>query len=295
MSYTSNIHIEKTRRRAVQDVRTGRKTQAEAARYYGVNKSTIHKWLKRASYNHREHVITISSKPKNHPNTLSLKLIEEVIKLREETGRCTPILHAMLKDKGIFISQSSVARILRKHGLTRKKKQLKPKYAKVKRPLPKEPGILVEMDTIHYVRSDGTRFYIYTMIDVCTRYAYAEYSGYLSSTKSYGVVKKALKYFPFQIKLIQTDNGGEFSEHFYYLLQEKKITLRHTRIRKPNDNAHIERFNRTLQEEAFKSRIPNERTIQRDLKKYLNYYNNERYHFGINCNTPCYLVAKLLN
>lgn len=295
MPYTSNPYIAKARRYAVQDVRKGRKTQAEAARHYGVTRSTIHKWLKRADLDHRKHIETRSSAPLHSPNKLPQETIEKILELRKRTGRCSIILYITLKNQGIKISLSSIARILRKYGLTKRKKQLKPPYAKIPRPLPTIPGILVEMDTIHYVRSNGTRFYLYTLIDVCSRYCYAEYYTTLSPRNSAEVVKNAQKHFTFKIKTIQTDHGSEFSEGFYFLLRDQGIKHRHTRIRKPNDNAHIERFNRTIQEEGFKSKLPNENTIQKDLKKFIHYYNNERYHLGINCNTPCSFVSKLEN
>jgi len=212
-----------------------------------------------------------------------------------ETGRCSQILYAMLRDKGIHISLSSIKRILKRYKLTRQKKQLKQPYAKIQRPLPLKPGDLVEMDTIHFIKSDGSRFYIYVLIDVCSRYGYAEYSAYLSARKSGDVAKKALKAFSFKVGTIQTDNGSEFSEEFYFGLKAIGVQLRHTRPRRPNDNAHIERFIRTIQEEGFKWKLPNERTIGKELKAFINYYNNKRYHLGINCNTPCTIVAKLLS
>jgi len=39
-------------------------------------------------------------------------------------------------------------------------------------------------------------------------------------------------------------------QHYETRLESKRIKIRHTRLGKPNDNAHIERFNRTIQEEC---------------------------------------------
>ena len=70
---------------------------------------------------------------------------------------------------------------------------------------------LVQMDTIHYIRSDGTRFYIYVLIDIYSRIGYAHYKKSLSAANSYKVVQNFRKMFPFKIKVIQTNNGSEFS------------------------------------------------------------------------------------
>ena len=133
------------------------------------------------------------------------------------------------------------------------------------------------------------------MVVVCSRYYYAEYSKYLSPTRSALVVRNATRYFKFKIRVVQTDHLSEFSESFYFLLRDLKIQHRHTRIQKPNDNAHIERFNRTIQEEGFKSKLPNEDLIEKHLKKFIYYYNNQSYHLRINCNTPCSFVSMLKN
>jgi transposase InsO family protein len=284
-----------TRRNAVLDVLRGKRSQAEAARYYGYSRSAICKWLKKRPKHYLQYIETKSSAPKKCWNQTPPDITNRVIELRLETGRCAQILHAMLKNEGITISLSTVTRIIRRNKLTRKKKQLKPRYAKIARPKAEKPGDLVEMDTIHYVKSDGSRFYIYAVIDVCSRYGYAQYSKNLSTKRSAEVARKAQKAFKFSIKVLQTDNGGEFGEDFNFRLQRLGIQLRHTRPRKPNDNAHIERFNRTIQEEGFKWALPKEKTIKKDLDKFINYYNNKRFHLGINCNIPCNIVSKLLN
>ena len=51
------------------------------------------------------------------------------------------------------------------------------------------------------------------------------------------------------IKTIQTDNGSEFAKNFHNFCLKENITHYFTYPRSPKMNAHIERFNRTLQEE----------------------------------------------
>ena len=94
--------------------------------------------------------------------------------------------------------------------------------------------------------------------------------------------------------MVQTDNGPEFKDGFLFSLARLKINLRYSRIRKPNDNAHIKRFNRTLQDECFGKRLPNEETIRQQLKDYLAYYNHDRLHLSLDLLTPSQFVAKFL-
>jgi transposase InsO family protein len=88
---------------------------------------------------------------------------------------------------------------------------------------------------------------------------------------------------PFRFSLLQSDNGSEFSRLFS---ERARIEHRHSRVRRPNDNAHLERFNRTLQDELVRSLPMDVDSINRALPKYLNYYNQKRYHFGLNLKTP---------
>lgn len=290
MAYVTNPWIPKVRRQAVNDVVLGRLTQAQAARKYGVHRATIGKWIKRASTDKRKYIDTTPSRPHNHPNQLSSAVVERVLHVRKETNRCAPVLRALLQKDGVDVSLSSVERILRKHNLTRKKHQLKPPFAKIERPPVTAPGDLVELDTIHFIKSDYSRFFIYAAIDLYSRMGYAEFQPMLSAARSFRIIQNMKVYFTFPMSVLQTDNGAEFSEQLYWNLKTTGITLRHTRIGRPNDNAHIERFNRTLQEECFGSKLPNEKHIQQQLQEYIAFYNFSRPHLALNCLTPSQML-----
>lgn len=294
MAYTSNPHIKKTRRKAVNDVVYGRRTQAGAARYYGVVRSTICKWIKRAPKDHRIYIETRSSTPKKQANKLDNAVYDRIIQIRLERNRCAPVIHAQLKNEGIVVSLSSVERTLRRHHLTRKGKRHASFYhTRIKRPISDTPGALVQVDTIHLTRPDNSRYYIFTVLDTYSRLAYAYYTPKLTQGGSIQAIQEAQKRFGFQFKMIQTDNGPEFKDYVVQKLGNLNIQMRHTRVRKPNDNAHLERFNRTLQEECLSIPRPEDQ-LQHILNDYLEYYNDQRLHLGINCLTPRQCVAKLL-
>jgi transposase InsO family protein len=145
--------------------------------------------------------------------------------------------------------------------------------------------MLVQADDIHdgYV---GHQLYIYTLLDVYSRWAYAEPVKRIGAGPSVTFVHEAQKAAPFTFKTVQTDNGSEFSKRFTKLLAANTIEHRHSRVRRPNDNAHLERFNRTIQEECI-FRLPRKLDIwQKEIPQYLHYYNHERPHMGINWQTP---------
>jgi transposase InsO family protein len=279
--------------RARYDVLRGRLTTTQAALKYGVARSTIWKWLQK-SPTCNQPIFTLSSAPHHHPNELKPEIVSRIIELRKKLrGRCAPVIHEHLRREGVSVSLSSVERTLRRQRLTRKKKQAR-WYTPLPRPASLSPGDLVQMDTIHIVRSDYTRFYIYTLIDTYTRLAYAEYHDHLLQKYSSEIVMKAQEVLGFKFNMVQTDHGLEFNDGFQAELGRANINLRHSRIRKPNDNAHIERFNRTIQDECFRGKYPNEKTIKKELKVYLDYYNNHRLHLSLDLQTPAQFVSKVL-
>lgn len=296
MPYTSNPYAPKARMLARNDVVSGRLTVQQAAYKYGVNRSTIWRWVKKAKRMHLDghaYMWTDSSAPHRHPNMLKPKVVNRIIELRQTLHRCAPVIHRHLLLEGYTVSLSSVERALRRLGMVRKKKYAS-WYTPLPRPIPDAPGSLIQMDTIHYVKADTSRFYVYTLIDVYSRLAFAMYYPKLSQQVSYEVILTAQKLFGFSFSMIQTDNGPEFKDWLLGALGRSNMKLRHSRIRKPNDNAHIERFNRTIQEECFNKRLPNEATIADELRIYLDYYNHDRLHLGLGLLTPTQFVAKVL-
>jgi len=57
------------------------------------------------------------------------------------------------------------------------------------------------------------------------------------------------------------------------------IQIRHTRVRRPNDNTHIERFNRTMRDELIGSYTGRGlEEVSKSIEEYLIYYNYVRIH-----------------
>ena len=149
------------------------------------------------------------------------------------------------------------------------------------------------MDTIHVGPADQRRFYVYTLIDLTSRWAFAWVSRRINTHRSLSFVKLAQRAASFQFKMIQTDNGPEFSKWFSQRVGELGLTHRHSRVRQSNDNAHVERFNRTLQEECLDKKPPLPAAYQRAIREYLPYYNGRRLHLGINFQTPAEILKAI--
>lgn len=284
--YTTNPRMPRLRAKAVNMVLSG-KSVSSVARYFGYSKSAVSKWVKKSPPGGVHYIPTESSRPHHHPKELSEDVVEKIIECKKKYNRCSDVIHQHLLKDGIKVSLNSVKRKLDYAGLIKKRSPWKRIRKPIKRPEALKPGDLVMADTIHLMISEKRRIYVYTLIDVCSRWCYAWATDKISAGKSLEFLKKAQGLADFKFNCIQSDNGSEFSQYF----SERIKTLhRYSRVRKPNDNSYVERFNRTLREECLKELPTNVKIFNRALPEYLKYYNAERLHMGINFKTPSYLI-----
>lgn len=195
-------------------------------------------------------------------------------------------MHQELLRDGISVSLSSVQRTLSRTHLIKKRSPWKRPHDATPRPEAAFPGALLQLDTIHILAPDGSRIYVYTLVDLYSRFAYAEVAERIGAEASARFLHRAQQKASFRFVMVQTDHGPEFSTRFTHRFLERKIAHRHSRVRQSNDNAHVERFNRTIQEECLDRVAHNFRDFRAAIRKYLRYYNTERLHMGINYQTP---------
>lgn len=290
MSYSSNPLLPKARKWAINLVLVDGLSPVAAARRAGVHRTTLWRWLKRwqeLGLHGNSYLPTRSSRPRHFGRVVSLSVVERIRHFRQKYGRCAEVIHAYCAREGTVVSLSTVRRILHRLGLVARKKWRRYR-APAPRPKADAPGMLVQTDTVHLAsRARGyQRTYLYTLVDVYSRWAYSEYHPVLSQDIAADVIRRGEIYAGFHFQTVQADNGPEFGRHFEQRLKEWDMVVRHSRVRRPNDNAHIERFNRTIQEECVGSANPFSEELYGKVLTYLAYYNGERLHLGIQCQTP---------
>lgn len=274
---------------AVNLVRSGWSAR-KVGRYLGFHHTAILKWLKKVDQN-TELIPTESSRPHSHPRKLPKGIVNAIVKERMKHRRCAEVVHQELMNRGVDVSLSSVKRTLKRQYLLRERSKYKRWHDSIPRPYAERPGDLVQIDTIHIVPLVGERVYIYTLIDLASRWTYAQATSKINTHRSLKFVREAQQSAPFKFRMIQSDHGSEFSTWFTEHLQKLEIKHRHSRVRRSNDNAHIERFNRTLQEESLDGKPENLKAFQQAIQSYLPYYNTKRLHLGINLLTPIQVVT----
>ena len=292
MPYSKNPYLPKVRMEAVNLVYQGWSTR-KVARYFGLGSGTVSKWLNKDCCFGLRPIPTQSSRPHSHPWALKQEMIDAIVNLRMKHQRCAEIVHQELLNQNMLVSLSSVKRTLERQGLIKKRSPWKRWHQTLPRPEAQKPGDLVQIDTIHLGPCDVNRIYVYTLLDVCSRWAHALPVLEINTHLSLKFAKEAQEQVKFPFLVLQSDHGQEFSSWFSEHLNKLGTIHRHSRVRQANDNGHLERFNRTLHEECLDKIPQTMRSYRKEIPEYLHYYNTERLHLGLNFKTPIQCVQAL--
>jgi transposase InsO family protein len=90
-------------------------------------------------------------------------------------------------------------------------------------------------------------------------------------------VDYVLERLPFQVQVIQTDNGSEFGSQFHYHVLDKGVGHRYIRPRTPRLNGKVERSHRIDAEEFYRlldgAVIDDAKVFNNKLREWEDYYN----------------------
>ena len=268
---------------------------------FGISCRTLYRWqaaLKKSS-GKLEGLNAVSTAPKRRRKRVIPEGLEQyIIKLREDHPRLgKEKIQPLLAVAGHRMSVSTIGRILvdlKKQGRLPTPSSLSfngrtgtfseriPKRTKKLR-RPKGYRVL-EVDTV--VRFiDGMKRYILTGVDTKRRTAFAAAYTNHGSHSAADFLKKTQVVLPDCPSAVQTDNGSEFALHFERAVSASGRTHFHTYPRSPKMNAHVERFNRTLNEEFLLSHREllrdDVKTFNDRLVDWLLWYNGERPHHAL--------------
>lgn len=234
-------------------------------RRYHISKSSLMRWNRKFDGT-RQSLMDKPHRPlTQHPRSHSqqeLKWILDYHRRNPHISVCE-LYGKLLTQKGYSRHPGSLYRVCRKLGCSRPapaRKHYKPQPYDT----PARLGVKWQMDvkyvpTACYAGSVPQKFYQYTVIEEASRqrfiYPYMEQSGF--STVDF--LKKAISYFGYQPKILQTDNGSEFTnikktdrKHTLDVTCEK-LGISHQRIRPrtPRHNGKVERSHRNDQERFY--------------------------------------------
>jgi transposase InsO family protein len=236
-------------------------------RKYKISKASLMRWNRKYDGT-RESLIPKSHKPHTqHPNAHTeqeLQWIKDYHRRNPNISICE-LYGKLREDKAYSRNPGSLYRVFirlgyRKTVVSTKKLTKHNKHYET----PCELGVKWQMDVkyipkVCYVGKRENSFYQYSMLDEATRerfiYPYQEQSGF--STVDF--VKRAIIYFGYAPKIIQTDNGSEFTNFkktnrihtLDRLCAELHIVHKLLRPRTPWHNGKVERSHRNDQERFY--------------------------------------------
>lgn len=232
-----------------------------------------------------------------HPNLGKDKLYLPILRFCTERNLACPTastIGRLIKDMGgLRLFPKKISHFGRVMPLRRRKVLRKPKHLKAE-----YPGHIVSLDTVEEY-SDGRRRYLITATDVYSRLSFAWATHSHASLAAQHFFSSLQRVFPFPFVSVLTDNGSEFAKHFSEEIRRQHLLHYHTYPRTPKMNAHVERFNRTIQDEFLDFHKPllfkDIQAFNQKLLDYLLWFNIERVHFAFgNKRSPLQFIASEL-
>jgi len=280
----------------------GRNTRL-TCRHFGISPDTFYRWKKRYKPGYLKTLESLSCKPHSFKRSnISLTIIDLVVKLRKQDMGLSKykLAYILQRDHQIFLSSSTIGRILKERGLIEEARLIKglkkrrlinwriPRLRVAYQQRYKEPGNLIQIDTKRIVIL-GETFYQFTAVDCFTKIGYSKIYRKATSSNGRDFLINLLTKFPFKIKTVQTDNGSEFLLEFHRECVSRGIIHYFSHPQTPKDNSLVERFIQTTEYELWlfdETLIPDLAYLNETISCWLGRYNSYRPHQSLNYLTP---------
>ena len=296
----------------------GNVTEA-CCRQRGISRTSFYEYKRRFQTHGLQGLKDLPPIHKSHPMTTPPEVVERILdlSLAHPAWGCDRLSDTM-KLEGTYVSGPTIQNILNQNGMgTRYDRWLKLEgkaseeameltgeqvaFIEKQNPCFRErhvessrPGELLNQDTFYVGHLKGVgKVYLHAVVDTYSSYAF----GFLHVSKQPEAAVAVLHndVLPFYqersipVSAVLTDNGREFcgkDTHPYELyLELNDIQHRTSRVRRPQTNGFVERFNRTALDEFFRQAFRQNfyesvEELQGDLDRWLEHYNTERPHQG---------------
>jgi len=291
----------------------------EACRQRGISRTSFYEYKRRFQTHGLQGLKDLPPIHKSHPMTTPPEVVERILdlSLAHPAWGCDRLSDTM-KLEGTYVSGPTIQNILNQNGMgTRYDRWLKLEgkaseeameltgeqvaFIEKQNPCFRErhvessrPGELLNQDTFYVGHLKGVgKVYLHAVVDTYSSYAF----GFLHVSKQPEAAVAVLHndVLPFYqersipVSAVLTDNGREFcgkDTHPYELyLELNDIQHRTSRVRRPQTNGFVERFNRTALDEFFRQAFRQNfyesvEELQGDLDRWLEHFNTERPHQG---------------
>lgn len=267
----------------------------------GIARMTYYRWWKRFLEEGVAGIEDRSRRPLKCPRQTSKKVVEKIKYYRKRYHYGPERISDYLRDNHqMIVCCSTIRRIILREGLILKKYRTKKVNPHKKRYELPWPGQMVQLD-IKYVpeRVQGKQLYAFNAIDDCTRWRFARIYDDKSLKSAMDFVLDLIRFAPFEIQVIQTDNDKVFTNRFSAFAKDPerhlftdtlaKKGIRH-RLIPPGAkelNGKVERSHRTDDDEFFwKAPYSGASAIKQAYAQWIWEYNHDRSHKSLGKRTP---------
>ncbi len=284
---------------------------AAALDHTRISRATFYEWQRRFREGGVDELANNYGYQPKRSNTWPPALITKIRSWRQQrpnigAGKLVCLLPEWCQQRGLPLpSQSTLSRIIADDP---DKMRCKPSRSVPKRPrhgAPRERkdtrfvagrrGECVAFDTLVRI-VDGRRFYWHVGIDLFSRFSLVSVDTSAASASSARLFTAMQNILGTRIEKVLTDNGSEFAKDFHRVVTANGSTHWYTYPRKPQMNAHCERFNRTLWEEfgchMRHLLVKDMPAFNAKLIEWLAWYNLERPHYALKQLSPIQFLQK---
>jgi transposase InsO family protein len=275
----------------------------DVAEAIDLSTTTVRRWWKRYQVEGDAGLQERSSRPHHSPRALPRSRRRQITRRRHWGWSSLRIA------RDLQLPLPTVVHIQRRLGLARIPRPAPPPVVRYERA---EPGELVHLDIKklgrfkrvgHRIHGDHARRtpragydYLHIAIDDRTRLAYAALLPDQTGVSGAAFLLAAQRWFTTKgvtIQSLLTDNGSAYvSRLFAAACRRLRIDHHRTRPYSPQTNGKAERFIRTcLSEWAYARTYRTSVARASALPEFLRYYNQDRFHMGINGLTPMQRLA----
>jgi transposase InsO family protein len=258
----------------------------EACREFNVPRSTFYGWKQRYKKEGRSGLYRKKPIAKTHPRKTSPEVVDKILGLRREYQiGALRIAYYLDHYHGIKVSESTVSRVLKAHGVGRLPKTAPKRALHTKRYSKKVPGHHVQVDVKFLKLKDrdgkAVKRYQYTAIDDATRIRALQVFPKQNQDCAIKFMEYVIEKFPFRISTVRTDRGHEFQARFQWHVEDQGIQHVYIKPRTPHLNGKVERSHRTVD-------------MNEKLKAWENFHNYDRPHISLDGKTPYEVMKSLL-
>lgn len=262
-------------------------------RELGINKTTFYNWYNSYKQYGFDGLLPKSPERKYFWNKIPEQQREEVVEFALEHEDLSPreLAVKVTDEKGWFISESSVYRILKERGLITSPAWIVMSAADEFKNKTSRPNQMWQNDFTYFKILGWGWFYLSTILDDYSRYiVHWELCEHMKQEDAERVIADAkikAGLSPEDIVTVLTDNGpcyiaNDFDEYL------DGIGVKHIRGRAlhPQTQGKIERYHRSMKNVIKLENYFFPWLLKRRLQEFVDYYNNHRYHESLDNLTP---------